>query len=76
VAEQIQRAARILGISTINAASTGLRFVIKGQELSESLLQELAKRLLSNPVIQYFTLGEIFPAFSETAKKNDLVERF
>jgi phosphoribosylformylglycinamidine synthase len=50
--------------------------VIKGQELSESLLQELAKRLLSNPVIQYFTLGEIFPAFSETAKKNDLVERF
>jgi phosphoribosylformylglycinamidine synthase len=76
VAEQIQRAARILGIPHINAASTGLRFVIKGQNLSESVLQELAKRLLANPIIQYFTLGEIFPAFSETASRNDRVEKF
>lgn len=75
VAEQILRAARLLGISSINAASTGLRFVIKGQDLSEPFLQELAKRLLSNTVIQYFTLGEIFPVFSEAVNGNDLVKK-
>ena len=76
VAEQILRSARILGITTINAASTGLRFVVKGQDLSDSLLKELAKRLLSNSVIQYYTLGPISPSFAEAAGGSDLVERF
>jgi phosphoribosylformylglycinamidine synthase II len=76
VAEQILRAAHIMGITTIDAASTGLRFIIKGQDLSESLLQQLAKRLLSNAVIQYYTLGKISPSFSEAVNDNDQVERF
>ena len=76
VAEQILRAATILGISNIDAALTGLRFVVKGQDLSESVLRELAKRLLSNAVIQYYTLGKIFPVFSEAANSSDKVEEF
>ncbi len=76
VAEQILRAAALLEIPNINAASTGLRFVVKGNQLSDDLLQELAKRLLANAVIQYFTLGEISPSFAEAVKENSQVERF
>lgn len=76
VAEQILRAARLLGISNLNATSTGLRFVVKGDDLSDALLNELAKRLLANAVIQFFTLGTIFPAFAVAANTNDLVETF
>ncbi len=76
VADQIIRAASLLGISTLNAACTGLRFVIKGKDLTDALLSELAKRLLANAVIHTFTLGEITPAFTETTSVNDKVDRF
>jgi len=74
VAEQIVRAARIVGIDTIDAASTGLRFLINGDNVSEPLLYQLAERLFANAVIQRFALGTIIPAFTEAAEASGEVE--
>ncbi|NMB68804.1 MAG: phosphoribosylformylglycinamidine synthase subunit PurL [Chloroflexi bacterium] len=74
VAEQIVRAARLLGISGVQAASTGLRFEISGAGLSEADCHLLAARLLSNPIIQRYTLGAIEPSFPLPAQASDAVE--
>ena len=76
VAEQILRAAHILEIYDINAASTGQRFVIKGEGLSPEDLRRLAVRLLCNPVIQNYSLGEITPSFPIPAISSNVVETF
>lgn len=73
-AEQILRAAKMIGITNINAASTGLRFVVKGDEITEPILHQLATRLFANDVIQRYTLGEIVPSFSEALQASDVVE--
>ncbi|TLN18068.1 hypothetical protein FDZ74_07185, partial [bacterium] len=75
VAEQIVRAAHLLGIDGVRAAGTGLRFEVCGAGLSEADCHLLAARLLSNPVIQRYTLGEIEPSFPLPAQANDAVER-
>lgn len=74
VAEQILRAAKVMGITGVNAASTGLRFVVKGRDLSEDVLHQLARRLFANEVIQRYALGEIAPTFTEAAAASDVVE--
>jgi len=74
VAEQIVRAAHLLGISSLESACTGLRFIISGDGLTDDLLHLAAKRLLSNSVIQTYALGEITPSFSTAAQSHDLVE--
>jgi phosphoribosylformylglycinamidine synthase len=74
VAEQIVRAAHLLGISSLESACTGLRFVLSGEYLTDELLHLTAKRLLSNAVIQTYALGEITPSFSTSAQSHDLVE--
>ncbi len=74
VAEQIQRAAQLINTYDINAASTGQRFVVKGENLSPEKLHQLAKRLLTNDVIQRYTLGSIFPSFPEDAHASESVE--
>ncbi len=76
VAEQITRAAKLIGVTNLNAASTGLRFVVKGEQLTDALLDQLAKRLLANAVIQYYNLGEILPSFSESSTASNQVENF
>jgi phosphoribosylformylglycinamidine synthase subunit PurSL len=73
-AEQIVRAARIIGITNINAASTGLCFFVKGKEITEDLLRQLAERLFANAVIQRYALGTIVPVFSEATEASGLVE--
>lgn len=74
VAEQIVRAAHLLGIPSLESACTGLRFIISGEDLTDELLHLAAKRLLSNAVIQTYALGEITPSFSTAAQSHDLVE--
>ena len=74
VAEQILRAAKIIGITNINAASTGLRFFVKGESISNAVLHQLAKSLFANDVIQRYTLGEISPTFSESLETSGVVE--
>jgi phosphoribosylformylglycinamidine synthase subunit PurSL len=68
VAEQIVRAARVLHIQGVKRASTGLRFFVKANNLSESDLDLLARQLLSNAVIQRYTPGEIEPSFPSEAE--------
>ncbi len=74
VAEQIVRAAHMLGIKGVQAAGTGLRFEVYGAGLSEADCHLLAARLLSNPVIQRYTLGEIEPSFPLPTQTSDAVE--
>lgn len=74
VAEQIVRAAAIQGIKGIDAASTGLRFFVKGEDVSQKKLRQLAERLFANAVIQRYALGPIEPVFSETAEASGAVE--
>lgn len=76
VAEQIQRASRTLGISTLSAVSTGQRYVICGEELTPLDLQTLANRLLCNPIIQRYAVGEIQPVFPTPAESSGEVEVF
>lgn len=74
VADQIVRAAELLGIDGINAASTGLRFFVKGEGVSEKKLRQLAERLFANAVIQRYALEPITPSFSEAAEASGQVE--
>ena len=68
VAEQITRAAKEIGINTVTQVATGQRFVIQASRLlNNNELNLLAHRLLMNPVIHYFTLGNITPLFPEDA---------
>ena len=77
VAEQIVRAAQVMNMDGVKRASTGLRFLINGGELTQADLHLLAKRLLSNPVIQRYELGKVLPAFPSEAEMSaqvDLIE--
>ncbi|MBN1537406.1 MAG: phosphoribosylformylglycinamidine synthase subunit PurL [Anaerolineales bacterium] len=76
VAEQIQRASRTLDIHTLSAVSTGQRYVISGQLLTDEILHTLAHRLLCNPIIQRYALGEIQPVFPTPAESTGDVETF
>ncbi len=76
VAEQIVRAAQVLGVDGVHRASTGLQFLVSGENLTNEALDELARRLLSNAVIQRYALGEIEPAFPEPVGSSGQVERF
>ena len=76
VAEQIVRAAHVLDLNGVQRASTGLQFLIHGDQLNREALDELARRLLSNAVIQRYALGEIEPAFPEPAESSGQVEMF
>ena len=76
VAEQILRAANVLGIGGIARASTGLRFLISGDTLSLDQVRILADRLLANPIIQRYELGEIVPVFPQEIQSTAAVEKF
>ncbi|HVN52886.1 MAG TPA: phosphoribosylformylglycinamidine synthase subunit PurL [Anaerolineaceae bacterium] len=73
VAEQILRAAHEIGIAALQNASTGKQFIISGR-LEKSDLHHLAGRLLANPVIQCYALGEIEPIFPQPAEASTRVE--
>lgn len=74
VAEQLVRAAQVLGISGVERASTGQRFLVWGEQLSEEDVRLLTRRLLANPIIQRYALGEIDPVFPEPPEASGYVE--
>lgn len=73
VAEQIVRAARLLGIGGVQRAATGQRYVVHGN-LSKSDLLTLTRRLLANNVIHHYALGEIEPSFPQSAEASGQIE--
>ena len=68
VADQIVRAAHILGIQGVARASTGMRFEVYGIRLDEGQVRLLANRLLANPTIQRYVLGEILTGLSSSRR--------
>ncbi len=62
VAENIVRSARMIGVSGVEAAATGYRYVFY-DSLSEEQAGHIAQSLFYNPVIQHFTLGAAQPPF-------------
>lgn len=76
VAEQLLRATRMINSYEVDAASSGLRFVVRGENLTAELMHQLAKSLLANAVIQYYALGRITPSFPLETIASGRVERF
>ncbi len=74
VAETLLASARSIGVEGLAAAATGTRFELHG-ELSQAEVEELAKRLLANDVVQIFTLGAIGePPMTGDAEADHTVE--
>lgn len=74
VATQIIRAAQVLGLRGMKQASTGLRFVLRGEALCESDLHLLARRLLANPTIHRYAIGCLEPAFPHLPQASGQVD--
>ena len=75
VAIQVVRISKMLDIEGVDQACTGMRFVVKGNNLDDEKLHELARRLLANPTIQHYQLGEIEPSFPEKAASSGNFEK-
>lgn len=75
VAEQIVRAAEVLGIPSVQQAATGQRFILKSANpLTTAELHTLARRLFSNPVIQHYAIGTLEDVFPPTVTSTTAVE--
>lgn len=72
VAEQIVRAAHELKLNGVQRAATGFRFQVEGLKVEQ--VEQLAKSLLANNVIQHWTIGEITPSFPEEVESSGAVE--
>ncbi|HUM69718.1 MAG TPA: phosphoribosylformylglycinamidine synthase subunit PurS, partial [Chloroflexota bacterium] len=73
-ADNLVRAARLIGIDGIERAATGQRYEIEG-EMAETAVHTLVAELLANPVIQHFTIGRpITPPFVDYQPADDTVE--
>ncbi|MCL4507536.1 MAG: phosphoribosylformylglycinamidine synthase subunit PurL [Chloroflexi bacterium] len=74
-AEDLIRAAQLLGIAGLDRAATAQRYVLTG-ELSASDLEQLATGVLSNPVVQRYAIDRtIEPPFFPYQKADSTVER-
>jgi phosphoribosylformylglycinamidine synthase II len=73
VAENLLQRAHLLGIGTVEAASTGKRYVFEGDPTADDLRQ-IAEQALCNEVIQTYALGTLPPSFVPRAEPSDLVE--
>jgi phosphoribosylformylglycinamidine synthase len=59
----------------LDAVSSGLRFVVRGNNLNIDLMKLLAKRLFANDVIQYYALGTIAPSFPQDTQASGQVQQ-
>jgi phosphoribosylformylglycinamidine synthase II/phosphoribosylformylglycinamidine synthase I len=73
-AENLLRAAHLLGITSLERAATGSRFRIDGK-LSQAELEKLSAEVLANPVVQRFEIGKTISApFFAYQSADDTVE--
>jgi phosphoribosylformylglycinamidine synthase II/phosphoribosylformylglycinamidine synthase I len=73
-ADNLLRAARLLGIAGLARAATGQRFVVAGAA-EEGMLHRLAVERLANPVIQRYTVNQpITPPFVPFQTADETVE--
>ncbi|GAB4546899.1 MAG: phosphoribosylformylglycinamidine synthase subunit PurL [Anaerolineales bacterium] len=71
-AAEIIRAAHEIRINGVRRAATGLRFQVEGLNVEE--VNQLAKQLLANHVIQRWKIGSIEPSFPEELESNRTTE--
>jgi len=71
VAENLLRRAGMLGIKSLRAAATGHRYRIIGDVLERDV-HSIAQRLLCNPVIQHYELGQFRPHIGRFASPGRL----
>ncbi|HMR66171.1 MAG TPA: phosphoribosylformylglycinamidine synthase subunit PurL [Anaerolineae bacterium] len=73
-AENLVRAAHLLGLTGLTQAATGQRYLLAGS-FDKMVLQRLATGVFSNPVIQQFALNQpIQPPFVAAPESTGLVE--
>ena len=73
VAENLLQRAHLLGIGSVEAASTGTRYVFE-RGLAEGDLRQIAEQVLCNDVVQTYALGALEPSFVPRAQPSDAVE--
>ncbi|MBN1889735.1 MAG: phosphoribosylformylglycinamidine synthase subunit PurS, partial [Thermoflexales bacterium] len=73
VAWHLLRRAHMLGVTTLEAVTTGTRYTFTG-DLDRDDLDRLARELLCNDVVQAYTLGPMQPAFVPRAEPSGVVE--
>lgn len=69
-AENLLRAARIIGIHGLERAATGQRYLLRGS-LTDDDLQRLATEVCANPVVQRFSIGQPISAPFVGARPGD-----
>lgn len=75
VADEIVRASRQLGLAGVRRASTGFRYLLTFDGPGPgSVAESIAERLLANPVIHRWTVGEVEPSFPQEAESSGEVE--
>jgi phosphoribosylformylglycinamidine synthase II len=73
VASQLLRAARQIGINSLEAVATGQSYQFS-ENLSQEQLHQIARSFLVNDTIQYYTLGKIEPEFIKQAEPASISE--
>jgi phosphoribosylformylglycinamidine synthase II len=73
VADNLLQRARMLGLGSVQAAATGMRYAFTG-DLAPADLHRIAREVLCNEVIQTYAIGEMAPAFVPSARPSDTVE--
>jgi phosphoribosylformylglycinamidine synthase subunit PurSL len=72
VAAEIVRAAHELGLNGVHRAATGSRYRVAGLNVEQ--VEQLAKSLLANPIIQHWKIGSIEPSFPKEVESSGHVE--
>ena len=73
VAGHLLKRAHLLGITAVEAVTTGTRYAFEG-DLTVGDLNTIAQEILCNDVIQSYTLGDMAPEFVPEAAPSDSVD--
>jgi len=72
VAQNVLHRASQLGLEGLEAVATGESYTLHG-DLTEEAVHEIARRLLSNAVIQYYQIGSLVPQLGARVSAGPLV---
>jgi len=73
VADNLLHRAHMLGLGSIRAAATAMRYRFTG-DIAPAALHRIAREVLCNEVVQTYALGTLAPAFVPPARPSDAVE--
>lgn len=74
VADHLLHRAHLLGFTTLDSVTTGMRYTLVGN-LDDQALHSIAREILCNEVIQFYTIDEaLAPEFVPNARPSDTVD--